>query len=169
MASSQIRALRPLMRSLRAPQRAFTTSAPRFEASAGVPASSKHEPADAAAAVPEDQAKEPSQAPNRLSVWSRSQKPRSQAMTGPRFEQTDFSLQPQPLSAMEMVHKVPVKWVHERTVVCDGGGGAGGHPKIFINTDKAEIAFCNYCGNPFANEHHRKHLESLPATSYPLE
>ena len=28
------------------------------------------------------------QAPNRAGVWSRSQKPRAQAMVGPRFEQT---------------------------------------------------------------------------------
>ncbi|KAK5189178.1 hypothetical protein LTR16_008038, partial [Cryomyces antarcticus] len=28
------------------------------------------------------------QAPNRKGIWSRSQRPRSQAMTGPRFEQT---------------------------------------------------------------------------------
>ena len=33
------------------------------------------------------------QAPNRAEVWSRSQRPRSEAMTGPRFEQTDFDAQ----------------------------------------------------------------------------
>lgn len=33
------------------------------------------------------------QAPNRAEVWSRSQQPRVVAMTGPRFEQTDFELQ----------------------------------------------------------------------------
>ncbi len=33
------------------------------------------------------------QAPNREGIWARSQKPRSKAMVGPRFEQTDFSLQ----------------------------------------------------------------------------
>lgn len=33
------------------------------------------------------------QAPNRTGIWSRSQKPRAAAMTGPRFEQTDFDLQ----------------------------------------------------------------------------
>lgn len=33
------------------------------------------------------------QAPNRKEIWSRTQKPRSEAMTGPRFEQTDFDLQ----------------------------------------------------------------------------
>ncbi|KAK1640180.1 zinc-finger domain-containing protein [Colletotrichum phormii] len=108
------------------------------------------------------------QAPNRSLVWSRSQKARAEAMTGPRFEQTDFSLQPQPHSAMELVHKEPVRWTHARVVACDGGGGPSGHPRIFINTDKPEISSCNYCGLPFANEHHRKHLESLPETSYPL-
>lgn len=86
-----------------------------------------------------------------------------------------------------LVHKVPVKWTHSRIVACEGGGGAAGHPKVFINTDKPEIAICGYCGDPFvrlilalctlvcmltfstqANEHHRKHLEALPETSYPL-
>jgi len=33
------------------------------------------------------------QAPNRATTWSRSQKPRGQAMTGPRFEQTIMELQ----------------------------------------------------------------------------
>ncbi len=33
------------------------------------------------------------QAPNRTGIWSRSQKPRAAAMSGPRFEQTDFDLQ----------------------------------------------------------------------------
>ncbi|KAK5990280.1 Lactobacillus shifted protein [Cladobotryum mycophilum] len=162
MASSQLRTIGTLARGLRASQRAFATSARRFEAA--VPASSVGE----TAAVLETDTKEIGQAPNRLAVWSRSQKTRSQAMTGPRFEQTDFALQPQPYSAMELVHQVPVTWTHERIAVCEGGGGPAGHPKIFINTDKAEIATCNYCGTPFANEHHRKHLESLPQTSYPL-
>lgn len=33
------------------------------------------------------------QAPNRIGVWSRSQNPRSQAMSGPRFEQTIMEVQ----------------------------------------------------------------------------
>lgn len=50
---------------------------------------------------------------------------------------------------MELVHKQPVRWTHDRIVVCDGGGGPTGHPKIYINTDKPEIAVCGYCGAPF--------------------
>lgn len=40
-----------------------------------------------------EQTTEVTQAPNRTGIWSRSQQPRSTAMAGPRFEQTDFSLQ----------------------------------------------------------------------------
>ena len=89
------------------------------------------------------------QAPNRAGVWTRNQQAREQAMTGPRFEQTDFSLQPQPWSAMELIHQQPVNWTHDRVVACDGGGGATGHPRVFINTDKPQICVCGYCGLPF--------------------
>ncbi|KAF2685196.1 NADH-ubiquinone oxidoreductase [Lentithecium fluviatile CBS 122367] len=108
------------------------------------------------------------QSPNRKGIWSRSQQPREKAMSGPRFEQTILEDQPRPYAAIELIHKQPVRWTHERVVACDGGGGPLGHPKIFINLDKPKINWCTYCGLPFANEHHRKHLESLPETSYPL-
>ncbi|KAF2279896.1 NADH-ubiquinone oxidoreductase [Westerdykella ornata] len=109
------------------------------------------------------------QAPNREGVWSRSQQRREVAMSGPRFEQMVWGDQPRPYAAIELIHKQPVRWTHKRIVSCDGGGGPLGHPRIFINTDKPQICWCTYCGVPFANEHHRKHLESLPHTSYPLE
>ncbi|KAI9904956.1 hypothetical protein N3K66_001485 [Trichothecium roseum] len=166
MAVSQLRAVGSLARSLRVPRRAFTTTARQFEAA--VPTSTKSETSPAPAPVDESKPAEINQAPNRLGVWSKNQKARSAAMTGPRFEQTDFSLQPQAKAAIEMVHKEPVRWTHDRMAVCEGGGGPAGHPKIYINTDKPEIAICGYCGIPFANEHNRKHLESLPETSYPL-
>ncbi|KAA8642906.1 hypothetical protein EYZ11_009043 [Aspergillus tanneri] len=109
------------------------------------------------------------QAPNRARTWAASQQPREKAMTGPRFEQTIMEYQPQPMAAIELIHKQPVRWTNKRIVSCDGGGGPLGHPKIFINTDKPEIATCGYCGLPFAHEQHRAYLESLPATSYPLK
>ncbi|TGJ81072.1 hypothetical protein E0Z10_g7674 [Xylaria hypoxylon] len=96
-----------------------------------------------------------SQAPNRTEIWSRSQKPRATAMSGPRFEQTDFDLQPASKAAIELIHREPVRWTHDRVVACDGGGGPAGHPQIFINTDKPEIATCNYCGLPFAQSPER--------------
>jgi len=109
------------------------------------------------------------QAPNRAGKWSRSQNPRSRAMTGPRFEQTIMEAQPAPQAAIALIHKQPVRWTHKRIAECDGGGGPLGHPRVFINVDKPEICACTYCGLPYANEHHRAHLQSLPATPYPLE
>ncbi|KAG5746151.1 hypothetical protein H9Q69_011235 [Fusarium xylarioides] len=163
MATSQLRAIGVFARGARLSQRAFTTSARQFEAAVSTKTNET-----APAPVNKNKSVEINQAPNRVGIWSRSQRPRSQAMTGPRFEQTDFDLQPQPKAAIEMIHKQPVTWTHERIVACNGGGGPEGHPRVFINTDKPEIAVCGYCGLPFAHEHHRPHLESLPETSYPL-
>lgn len=109
------------------------------------------------------------QAPNRKEVWSRSQQPRERAMSGPRFEQTIMEYQPQPEAAINLIHKQPVRWIKTRTVSCDGGGGPLGHPKIWINVDKPQICWCTYCGLPFAHEHHRKLLQSMSSTTYPLE
>ncbi|KAK5134750.1 hypothetical protein LTR08_006125 [Meristemomyces frigidus] len=109
------------------------------------------------------------QAPNRETVWSRSQKPRAEAMVGPRFEQTIMEDQARPYAAIDLIHKQPVRWSKARVVSCDGGGGPLGHPRVFINLDKPMILPCNYCGLPFANEHHRKYLASQPSTLYPLE
>lgn len=171
--------------------RSFTTSGHQLYSSSTVPAPEKSEQ-NTVQVTPTGPAAVVKQAPNRAEVWSRSQKPRSEAMTGPRFEQTNFDLQvsyglrpgtnlcaiairtqdsgqdriqttlksfanfssklqPQPWAAIELIHKQPVKWVHERIVACDGGGGPAGHPKIYINTDKPEIATCNYCGLPFVS------------------
>lgn len=39
-----------------------------------------------------------------------------------------------------------------RIVSCDGGGGALGHPKVYINLDKAgEPNVCPYCELPCAS------------------
>ena len=89
------------------------------------------------------------QAPNRPGIWSRSQRPRAEAMVGPRFEQTTMEYQPRPLAAIELIHKQPVRWTKEHKVSCDGGGGPLGHPRIFINVDKPQICWCTYCGVPF--------------------
>ncbi len=61
------------------------------------------------------------QAPNFPTTWSTSQHPRPGPHYGPRFEQTDMSLQPNPLSAMELVAQEPIRLVKGRRAVCDGG------------------------------------------------
>ncbi|KAE8210988.1 hypothetical protein CF327_g5204 [Tilletia walkeri] len=86
------------------------------------------------------------QAPNYPSKWSEGQNAREHAMRGPRFEQMEMDMQPQPLSAMAMIQKEPVRLSSKRVVSCDGGGGPLGHPKIFINLDKPGPKACTYCG-----------------------
>lgn len=78
-------------------------------------------------AVPALQAVPPSttpvvgQAPNRALRWSTNQQARPQHGEVARFEQTDMALQPNPLSAQEMIAKEPIRLVHGRKAVCDGG------------------------------------------------
>ena len=61
------------------------------------------------------------QAPNYPTTWSASQSARPTQGSGPRFEQVIMELQPQPLSAMQMIADEPVRLVHARKAVCDGG------------------------------------------------
>ncbi|KDN40781.1 hypothetical protein K437DRAFT_275627 [Tilletiaria anomala UBC 951] len=97
--------------------------------------------------VPEEQA------PNYRSTWSVGQSPRENAMRGPRFEQTKMEFQPQPLSAMEMIQREPIRLVTSRVASCDGGKGPLGHPKVFINLDKPGAKSCSYCGIRFELDH----------------
>ncbi|PWN48543.1 hypothetical protein IE53DRAFT_370523 [Violaceomyces palustris] len=86
------------------------------------------------------------QSPNFPTTWSQNQASRLEAMKGPRFEQMDMSLQPQPLAAIEMISREPIRMSTKRVVACDGGGGPLGHPKVFINLDKEGPKACPYCG-----------------------
>lgn len=100
------------------------------------------------------------QAPNRKETWAPSQKPRSEAMTGVRFEQRDMGLQPRPYAAIDLIAKEPIRYLHAHSAVCDGGKGSQqGHPKIYINIDKPGSHACQYCGIRYANEKYRQGLE----------
>jgi NADH dehydrogenase (ubiquinone) Fe-S protein 6 len=61
------------------------------------------------------------QSPNQATTWSTNQRQRAVAYQNPRFEQTAMELQPNPLSAMDLISKEPVRVVHGRKAVCDGG------------------------------------------------
>jgi NADH dehydrogenase (ubiquinone) Fe-S protein 6 len=45
------------------------------------------------------------------------------------------------LSAEEMIAEEPIRVVHGNRAVCDGGGGALGHPRVFIPLDKPDDIF----------------------------
>lgn len=86
MSASYLRSARGLTRLA---QRTFTTTARQLESKAVTPTSTESPVAKKESQAPA----ELPQAPNRKEIWSRSQRPRDVAMTGPRFEQTDFDLQ----------------------------------------------------------------------------
>ncbi|XP_056336427.1 NADH dehydrogenase [ubiquinone] iron-sulfur protein 6, mitochondrial [Danio aesculapii] len=57
--------------------------------------------------------------------------------------------------AINLVAEEPVTHVESRVVSCDGGGGALGHPKVYINLDKdTRVGTCGYCGLQFKQTHH---------------
>lgn len=66
---------------------------------------------------------------------------------------------PRPLAAIELIHKQPVRWTHSSKVVCDGGGGPLGHPRIFINVDKPQVVPCTYCGLPYVCRIYSEHFD----------
>ena len=90
--------------------RANSTSTPAKAAATTTTTTTTTSPAPAAA-----------QAPNYPTTWSASQSARPTQGSGPRFEQVIMELQPQPLSAMQMIADEPVRLVHARKAVCDGG------------------------------------------------
>ncbi|KAI8365865.1 zinc-finger domain-containing protein [Choanephora cucurbitarum] len=94
-------------------------------------------------------APEVQQAANRTTTWSATQRPKSQALVGPRFEQIDLDTQPNPMAAIELIAEEPIRFVNKRIAHCDGGGGPLGHPKIYINLDKPGPHPCSYCGIRF--------------------
>ncbi|XP_015980179.2 NADH dehydrogenase [ubiquinone] iron-sulfur protein 6, mitochondrial [Rousettus aegyptiacus] len=57
--------------------------------------------------------------------------------------------------AIDLIAQQPVSNVESRVIVCDGGGGALGHPKVYINLDKeTKTGTCGYCGLQFRQQHH---------------
>ncbi|TFJ81836.1 hypothetical protein NSK_007083 [Nannochloropsis salina CCMP1776] len=59
-------------------------------------------------------------------------------------------------NAEELVAQFPVTEVHGTVALCDGGGGAMGHPIEYIqlNTVGEEVATCKYCGLQYKMAHH---------------
>ncbi|KAM7175732.1 NADH dehydrogenase [ubiquinone] iron-sulfur protein 6, mitochondrial isoform 1-T1 [Macrochelys suwanniensis] len=57
--------------------------------------------------------------------------------------------------AIDLIAEQPVNKVESRVISCDGGGGALGHPKVYINLDKdTKTGTCGYCGLQFKQKHH---------------
>merc|ERR1719175_453535 len=79
-----------------------------------------------------------------------------------RFAVTGLEKQVNTEWAIDLIAKVPPKVVHTRIVACDGGGGALGHPKVYINLDDGKPQGCIYCGlryvfDPNADDYVEEH------------
>lgn len=67
--------------------------------------------------------------------------------------------------AISLVAEEPVILVGAGHTWCDGGRGPLGHPRVYINLDKPEIADCGYCGKRFLSEQHKQLFASETFTS----
>ena len=56
--------------------------------------------------------------------------------------------------AIDLIAKIPPKEVDTRVTSCNGGGGALGHPKVYINVDEGSPVSCIYCGLRFVKKPH---------------
>eukprot|EP00013_Stygamoeba_regulata_P020965 CAMPEP_0177649394 /NCGR_PEP_ID=MMETSP0447-20121125/11360_1 /TAXON_ID=0 /ORGANISM="Stygamoeba regulata, Strain BSH-02190019" /LENGTH=156 /DNA_ID=CAMNT_0019152143 /DNA_START=106 /DNA_END=576 /DNA_ORIENTATION=+ len=62
---------------------------------------------------------------------------------------TQIPLRPglyQPPAAEELVHSIAPIVVDSNAVACDGGGGATGHPVVYMKLDVDAAVPCDYCG-----------------------
>ena len=69
------------------------------------------------------------------------------------YEESEFKLGKHRSNALELVEKHEVVWVEGERAICDGGGGALGHPLEYISLQRPnEIQRCKYCGLRFGSK-----------------
>eukprot|EP00542_Grammatophora_oceanica_P016460 CAMPEP_0194048002 /NCGR_PEP_ID=MMETSP0009_2-20130614/26509_1 /TAXON_ID=210454 /ORGANISM="Grammatophora oceanica, Strain CCMP 410" /LENGTH=160 /DNA_ID=CAMNT_0038693779 /DNA_START=11 /DNA_END=493 /DNA_ORIENTATION=+ len=68
-------------------------------------------------------------------------------------EESPYELGKHRSNALELVQKQPIIFVEGERVVCDGGGGALGHPLEYISLERpGYIQTCTYCGLKYARK-----------------
>eukprot|EP00118_Oscarella_pearsei_P001162 m.6755 g.6755 ORF g.6755 m.6755 type:complete len:135 (+) comp16775_c0_seq1:30-434(+) len=65
-----------------------------------------------------------------------------------------------PNFAIDLVNEEQPKPIKSSNYWCDGGSGALGHPKVYINLDKPGIHVCGYCGNRYVRDDYWNEMES---------
>ncbi|OQR78672.1 NADH dehydrogenase-like [Tropilaelaps mercedesae] len=74
--------------------------------------------------------------------------------TGQKYDKDDFRnvrfvnkpKHVNPNFAIKLIAEVPAIGVEARSIYCNGGDGALGHPKVYINLDPPGEQSCLYCG-----------------------
>jgi uncharacterized Zn-finger protein len=56
---------------------------------------------------------------------------------------------------MDTMQPFEVIYVPTQVVACNGGGGVGGHPKVFLNLSAEGKIECPYCSRLFVHESKR--------------
>lgn len=109
--------------------------------------------ASSKAAVPTEAQPVPAvvpQSPNHAATWSANQRPRPAGQSGPRFEQTTMELQPNPLSAMELIANEPIRLIPGRKAICDGGKSTSSCEHRTESLDYRETFFFSLPLPPFS-------------------
>ena len=52
-----------------------------------------------------------------------------------------------------MAKPLEILETNSKTVVCDGGGGALGHPRVFLQIGQENEIECPYCGRVYKYRH----------------
>ena len=67
--------------------------------------------------------------------------------------ESEFKLGKHRSNALELIEKVPIVEVEGEMAICDGGGGALGHPLEYISLERPHVVErCKYCGLRFASK-----------------
>ena len=68
-------------------------------------------------------------------------------------DESEFKLGKHRSNALDLIEKVPIVEVEGEMAICDGGGGALGHPLEYISLERPGVVErCKYCGLRFASK-----------------
>mmetsp|Transcript_53405 Transcript_53405/g.129948 ORF Transcript_53405/g.129948 Transcript_53405/m.129948 type:complete len:156 (+) Transcript_53405:2316-2783(+) len=74
------------------------------------------------------------------------------------YEESEYKLGKHRSNALELIEQVPIIEVEKEMAICDGGGGALGHPLEYISLERPGVVErCKYCGLRFASKAWAKH------------
>jgi uncharacterized Zn-finger protein len=77
------------------------------------------------------------------------------------------TMPPVPPPAPTTVETPEVILVSEHRVMCDGGGGALGHPRVYLEMGEAHFVECGYCDRRFVlSGHEHREDERLDPAAY---
>jgi uncharacterized Zn-finger protein len=69
------------------------------------------------------------------------------------YDASEYKLGKHRSNALELIEKHPIVEVEGERAICDGGGGALGHPIEYISLERPGVVErCKYCGLRFASK-----------------